>query len=259
MPGHDRHVTSIQSRRTAQVCAAYLLPHLKPNTHLLDIGCGPGAITRGFVDLCPEGHIVGVDSSSTIIAAASSTHADLHPALKFSTADVYTLPFDDASFDVVHAHQLFHHLPDAERALRSMKRVTKPGGLLAVRGAVMRSCISAPESSELLSEAFTRYIALGGGDADVMKTLPEVAVGIGLEIVSVTGSFECFVTKEDREAVAETWIGLGKRGGVVHTWKEKGIISDEEFTEIGRRYELFRDCETGMFMIPSVELLCRIV
>ena len=55
--------------------------------------------------------------------------------LRLLVGDVYQLGFADAAFDVVHAHQLVQHLADPVAALREMRRVCKPGGLVAVRDA----------------------------------------------------------------------------------------------------------------------------
>ena len=47
--------------------------------------------------------------------------------------DVHALDFPDHTFDVVHAHQVLQHVADPVTALREMRRVTKPGGVIAVR------------------------------------------------------------------------------------------------------------------------------
>src|ERR687893_252687 len=47
----------------------------------------------------------------------------------------YELPFDDGAFDFVHAHQLLQHLSDPVAALREMRRVCRPGGVVAARDA----------------------------------------------------------------------------------------------------------------------------
>ena len=52
---------TIFNRRTAQACATHLLPYIKPNHQILDIGCGPGSITIGLAALVPDGEVIGID------------------------------------------------------------------------------------------------------------------------------------------------------------------------------------------------------
>ena len=59
--GHHESVLGLHSWRTVQNSAAYLLPHLKPNMTLLDIGCGPGTITTDFATILHEGHVTGLE------------------------------------------------------------------------------------------------------------------------------------------------------------------------------------------------------
>ena len=58
--------------------------------------------------------------------------------MAFTVGDVYQLDFPDDSFDVVHAHQLLQHLTDPVAALREMRRVCRPGGLVAAGTPTMR-------------------------------------------------------------------------------------------------------------------------
>ena len=51
---------------------AYLLEHLRPTDHVLDVGCGPGTITQGLAARVPQGRVVGVDAAEAVIAAASA-------------------------------------------------------------------------------------------------------------------------------------------------------------------------------------------
>ncbi len=55
------------------------------------------------------------------------------PNVEFSVGDLYALDTDDDEFDVVHAHQVVHLFADPVGALRQLKRVCKPGGLVAAR------------------------------------------------------------------------------------------------------------------------------
>ncbi|KAK8169848.1 UbiE/COQ5 methyltransferase [Phyllosticta citrichinensis] len=133
--GHSQAVVDAHSRRTAQTCAAYLLPHLKPSHKVLDVGCGPGSITTTLAPFVPEGHVTGVDYSADVIAHAERLSAHSGAAnVSFQTADAFALPFADGTFDVVHAHQVVQHVADPVGLLREMRRVAKPdGGIVAVR------------------------------------------------------------------------------------------------------------------------------
>jgi ubiquinone/menaquinone biosynthesis C-methylase UbiE len=136
--GHHDSVLRSHQWRTAENSAAYLLPWLKPADRLLDVGVGPGTITVDFAERLTDGPIVGtvvgIDSASAAVSATLRLAAERGVTnLSVSVGDVYDLEFPDASFDVVHAHQLLQHLSDPIAALRQMRRVCRPGGLVAAR------------------------------------------------------------------------------------------------------------------------------
>src|SRR4029434_5444906 len=128
---HGHHESVLRSRRwrTVENSAAYLLPHLRPGLRLLDVGCGPGTITAGFAPRLAPGTVLGIDASAEVIDAARRDHPDV----TFSVADVYDLGLEDASWDVVHAHQVLQHLADPVAALRERRGVVRPGGIVAAR------------------------------------------------------------------------------------------------------------------------------
>src|SRR6202044_502500 len=80
----------------------------------------------------PRGHVTGIDAAKAVIEQARELAGD-RTNVDFAVGDVYALDYPDGSFDVVHAHQVLQHLGDPVRALREMGRVTRPGGLVAVR------------------------------------------------------------------------------------------------------------------------------
>src|SRR3954447_24913964 len=118
--GHHESVLRSHRWRTVENSAAYLVPHLRPGLELLDVGCGPGTITAGFATRLSPGQVRGIDFSADAIDAARRDH----PGVDFVTGDVYTLKFEDASWDIVHAHQVLQHLSDPVAALKEMRRVT---------------------------------------------------------------------------------------------------------------------------------------
>ena len=123
---------------------------------MLDVGIGPGTITIDLAGRLSEGSVVGIDSALAAVAATQEL-ADARDVrnLRLLVGNVYHLGFDDASFDVVHAHQLLQHLADPVAALREMRRVCVPGGLVAVRDADYAAMSWHPSSA-----ALTRWLAL---------------------------------------------------------------------------------------------------
>ncbi|KAJ6604972.1 S-adenosyl-L-methionine-dependent methyltransferase [Mycena sp. CBHHK59/15] len=103
------------------------LSSFSPN--ILDVGCGPGTMTTSFAKLVPDGHVTGIERSTEDVLqrARKSAAAQGVSNIAFAIGDVLALNFPDDSFDVVHAHQVLHHVPDPVLALREIIRVTKPG------------------------------------------------------------------------------------------------------------------------------------
>jgi ubiquinone/menaquinone biosynthesis C-methylase UbiE len=133
--------------------ASFLLPKLRPGMRLLDCGCGPGSLTVGLAKVVAPGRTIGVDVAPRQIARAERLAMQQRARnVSFGVANVYDLPFPEMTFDVVFAHNLLEHLRDPLRALREMRRVLKPGGLVAVRDPDHGALVWAP-GSPLLDEA----------------------------------------------------------------------------------------------------------
>src|SRR3954471_20512993 len=101
--GHDEPVLRSHRWRTAENSCAYLLPHLRPEMTLLDVGCGPGTITADLGSRVASVH--GIDPSPSVIDDARASFPDV----SFAVGDVFDL---DGHWDVVHAHQVLQHLSD---------------------------------------------------------------------------------------------------------------------------------------------------
>lgn len=148
--GHSEAVLRSHTWRTAVNSAAYLLPHLKPNMHILDVGCGPGTISADLATYVPQGHITALDSAPDVVEKARACAAERGVQnISFATGDIHALPFPDATFDVTHAHQVLQHIADPIQALREMRRVTKVGGIVAVRDVDFRATSWYPDSEAM--------------------------------------------------------------------------------------------------------------
>jgi SAM-dependent methyltransferase len=140
---HDSSITAFQQKRSGD-SAAFLIPFLKSDTTLLDVGCGPGTITAALARIV--GEAVGIDVDPNAIAAANRHAAGL-TNLAFVEADMTALPFEDEAFDAVFFHAVLYHQSQAmlTGALAEARRVLKPGGVLGTRDADVGGNILHPE------------------------------------------------------------------------------------------------------------------
>ena len=156
--GHHESVLRSHRWRTAENSAGYLLPHLAPGQTLLDVGCGPGNITMDLAARVAPGAVHGIDAAADAIEAAHAVN-DRPEQVSFAIGDVYALDAFDRSYDVVHAHQVLQHLSDPIHALREMRRVVKPGGIIAARDSDY-SCFSWAPLDPLLTRWNELYHAI---------------------------------------------------------------------------------------------------
>jgi SAM-dependent methyltransferase len=94
---------------------------------VLDVGCGPGALTTELVRLLGPDRVTAVDPSEPFVAAAR----ERHPGVTVELAAAEALSFPDDSFDAALAQLVVHFMTDAVAGLAEMARVTRRGGVVA--------------------------------------------------------------------------------------------------------------------------------
>lgn len=260
--GHHESVLRSHTWRTAENSAAYLLPELRPDSTVLDIGCGPGTISADFAALVPDGHVTAVDYAPAIVEQAEKEAESRGVAnMAFAVADVHDLPYPDDTFDVVHAHQVLQHVGDPVQALRAMRRVAKPGGVVAVRDSDYRAFTWFPESHGLTRwlDLYEEVARAGGGEPDAGRRLKSWALKAGFaeSALCATSTTWTFSDAQDRE----WWGGL---------WADRALHSDFAKQAVAGRHatsqelqaisEAWRDWgrnEESWLMIPHGEILAR--
>jgi SAM-dependent methyltransferase len=93
----------------------------------LDVGCGPGALTRELVDRLGPDAVSAVDPSESFVAAVT----ERLPGVTVQRAAAEQLPFPDGRFDAALAQLVVHFMSDPDAGLREMRRVTRSGGTVA--------------------------------------------------------------------------------------------------------------------------------
>src|SRR6476660_3342695 len=94
---------------------------------LLDVGCGPGALTAELVKRVGPDAVSAVEPSASFVAAAR----ERLPGVDIRQAAAERLPFGDAAFDAALAQLVVHFMADPVAGLREMGRVTRSGGVVA--------------------------------------------------------------------------------------------------------------------------------
>ena len=258
--GHHESVLRSHSWRTVDNSAAYLAPHLSPGLSLLDVGSGPGTITVDFAARLAPGEVVGIDASADIVAQATALAGAQDLAnVRFETADVYALPYPDDSFDIVHAHQVLQHLGDPVAALREMRRVAKPGGLIAVRDVDYRGTVWAPDNPGL-DHWMTVYqlVARGnGGEPDAGRYLKGWALSAGFTDVTSSASIWCFASDAERQWWGESWAARALESKFYSDALDGNVATDLELQAISAAWLAWRDAPDGWLAMPHAELLAR--
>ncbi len=103
-----------------------------PVRRALDLGCGTGELTRLAARHFPGAEVVGVDFTAAMLAEARRRTPTGSAAVRYGRATALSLPFADAAFDLAMNAFLVRNLVDLDAALREMRRVLRPGGVLLI-------------------------------------------------------------------------------------------------------------------------------
>jgi SAM-dependent methyltransferase len=98
-----------------------------PGQRVIDVGCGPGALTAELVARLGPGSVAAVDPSTPFVEAVRARH----PGVDVRQAPAEVLPLADASFDVALAQLVVHFMTDPVAGLAEMARVTRQDGVVA--------------------------------------------------------------------------------------------------------------------------------
>ncbi|TAQ87791.1 hypothetical protein B7494_g3891 [Chlorociboria aeruginascens] len=271
--GYSDYTVATHQLRTAELDAAFLLSHIRKTDHILDIGCGPGTITTGFAKYASEGTTVGIDISTDVLQKAKTLAAEANipsqgpGSVVFKEGNVLErLPYPDETFNIVYCSQLFGHLPPPDlplKALAEIRRVLKPGGILATRDGIgqhfypkslnldrlwgdnqMRALYKGTPDPEPTGPRMPALLRRAGFDANAGK----VHIGAGTRV---------FSGPEARKWLAWRAVGQLQRGQedpFRQSWLDAGITEDE-IEELLTAVKKWVEIEDAWFVAVMCETL----
>ena len=191
--GYSPAAIATLETRTAEKHAKFLLSELTPEMKVLDIGCGPGAITVGLAQAVAKGHVVGIDIEPSQIEIGTLKAKQLGlKNCEFRVASVFDLPFDDEYFDVVFGHTILMQFREIQPVLQEIYRVLKPGGLIGFREIDMGACLAYPDNSAQarVMGALRESVQRNGGFPDVGRYMPALYTEAGFDMISASAVYD---------------------------------------------------------------------
>jgi len=258
--GHQEAVLRSHRWRTAENSAAYLLPSLRPGMRLLDVGCGPGTLTAELAARVVPGEAVAIDLSAEVVAEAEA-HARRAGVgnLAFRVGDFRSAGLVEASFDVVHAHQVLQHLRDPVGALKVMRRLLRPGGAVAARDGDYSAMTWWPASDRLerWREIYLAVTRCNGAEADAGRRLLQWAQQAGFAQVAYSTSNWTFATASDRSWWSGLWAERTTSSAFAEQAIEYGIANAAELEEVAAGWRAWGESPDGVFIVVCGEILAR--
>lgn len=255
--GHHESVLRSHVWRTAENSATHLLPHLRPGYDLLDVGCGPGTITTDLARRVAPGRTVALDRVAAVVAQAQQHAATAGIDVAFRVGDVYRLPFADASFDVVHAHQVLQHLTDPVAAMREMRRVLRPSGVLAARDSDY-ACFSWAPAEPLLDrwlELYRQVARRNDAEPDAGPFLKGWALAAGFTRVQASSSTWTYADPESCTWWGGLWADRCELSSFAEQAVAYGLATKAELMAIARAWRTWGARPDAFFAVLHGEIV----
>lgn len=256
--GHAESVLRSHRWRTATNSAPHLLPLLRPGQALLDVGSGPGTITADLVALVAPGRVTALEHTEPALDLTRATLAGRGLEADLVVGDVHALDLPDDAFDVVHAHQVLQHVADPARALAEMRRVCRPGGVVAVRDSDYAGFTWWPRLPALDDwlRLYSEAARANGGEPDAGRRLLGWAHAAGFTAVTATSSTWCFAAPDDRDFWGGMWAERIVSSALADQLVDEGRATRGDLERISAAWREWADHPDGWLSVLHSELVC---
>lgn len=259
--GYAASVIDSHSRRTVENSAGYLLASLRPGLRVLDLGCGAGTITTGLAARVAPGPVIAIDIDPGVleVARTGAGRAGID-TIDFRIGDVYRLDLPDDSVDVAHAHQVLQHLADPVAALRELARVTRPGGVVAVRDGDYGAFTWYPEHAGLAEwrDLYRAVARRSGGEPDAGRHLVAWAHAAGLDDLVATSTTWTYTLGNGLDWWTRTWSERVLSDTFVGHAVASGLATRADLERLSRAWLEWAGHPDACFFAPSGEVLATV-
>jgi len=208
-----------------------------PGARVLEVGCGVGAQTRHLLARSPNASFTCVDRErSSLLSACAGlpTNGGGAGSVAFVQADIFHLPFRQASFDHAFVCFVLEHLARPGDALRTLQRVLRPGSSLTVIEGDHGSTFFHPDSPKARRtiDCLVETQARAGGDANIGRRLFPLLIDAGLRDVQVSPRFVYADGSRARWVdgfTRKTFIAMVK--GARESSLRLGLVSEDDWSE----------------------------
>ncbi|WP_204987552.1 MULTISPECIES: class I SAM-dependent methyltransferase [Nitrosomonas] len=245
--------------RTVENSVGYIKDRIIPGKNLLDIGSGAGTITVDFARRLAPGQVTAVEITALALELTKAEVERQHlENVNFLVGDATTLGLPDNSFDIVHAHQVLQHVGNPVQALREMRRICKPDGIVAVRdsdygGFIWYPMIPALDQWMKYYQEVTRS---NGGEPDAGRYLLSWAQQAGFTEIKSTSSTWCLSTPGSRAWWGSMWADRILKSDIADQLRNDGIATEQDLECIAQAWLAWAAKEDSWMSIVHGEIVC---
>lgn len=221
---------------------------LRPGMRVVEFGCGTGNMTCWLAErVGSTGSVVGLDNSRAQLALARRQAAARHLTnATFALADIHAPGLPRGSFDLAYARLLLMHLTDPVAALRAMKALVRPGGLVVCEEMDLSRWLCDPPSC-LVARSHELKVALSdrhGQHWRLGTSLHRVFRQAGFRDLHVSAHQPLALRGEEKRLTALSFVQLAPQ------FVREGLASRREVAEIAAEMERLAADETTLFGLP---------
>lgn len=232
-----------------------LIPVISPGMQVLDVGCGPGAISSDIANLVgEEGKVTGIDSSGHLIERGKQLYKGIGN-LELVHADLFSFN-PGVTFDLIIAARVLQWLSNPREALAKIRSLLRPGGLVSIldyNHTTLEWQPEPPATMKQFYQAFLKWRADAGMNNRIAADLPGYFKELGFEAIETIEANETYMRGEpDFLPKIGIWTKVAETRG--RQMVEEGYISENERRRTIEEYERWISADSRAMVMKLTEV-----